>query len=88
MTDCLIRVPVRVLARGFEIMLDPGLEARLLAALALTLGRSRAVLIEVPFPELATYTDEVIFSLQLAGLPDVLAHPERYEAVQANPDPA
>lgn len=69
---------------GFEIMLDPGLPERLQRGETLTLGGSRSVLVEVPFLIWPSYTDEVIFSIQLAGFQPILAHPERYEAVQGD----
>ncbi len=69
---------------GAEIMLDPGLPDRLRRNERLTLGGSRAVLVEVPFLSWPAYTEEVIFALQLAGYQPVLAHPERYDAVQAD----
>lgn len=69
---------------GFEIMLDPGLPERLQRGEPLTLGGSRSVLVEVPFLMWPSYTDEVIFSIQVAGYQPVLAHPERYEAVQGD----
>ncbi|MGD9711949.1 MAG: tyrosine-protein phosphatase [Thermomicrobiales bacterium] len=70
---------------GFEIMLDPALEMRLDQGAALSLGSSRAVLVEVPFLNWPTFTEDVIFALQLAGYRPILAHPERYEGVQARP---
>lgn len=69
---------------GAEIMLDPDLPNRLQRNERLTLGASRAVLVEVPFLTWPSYTEETMFALQLAGYQPVLAHPERYDAVQSN----
>jgi len=73
---------------GAEIMLDLSLPDRLQRGERLMLGGSRAVLVEVPFLSWPNFTEEVIFELQLAGLRPVLAHPERYDAVQAHPQKA
>jgi protein-tyrosine phosphatase len=71
--------------RGFEIMLDPGIPDRLSAGEPLTLAGSRSVLVELPFSQWPAFTEETLFAIQLAGFQPVLAHPERYDAVQANP---
>lgn len=69
---------------GFEIMLDPRVPQRLQHDQRLSLGGSKAVLVEVPFLSWPNYTEEVIFAMQLAGYRPILAHPERYDAVQEN----
>jgi protein-tyrosine phosphatase len=69
---------------GAEIMLGPSLPDLLQRNDRLTLGGSRAVLVEVPFLTWPHYTESVLFDMQLAGFQPVLAHPERYDAVQAN----
>lgn len=71
---------------GYEVPLVPELPERLLAGEAISLDGSRAVLVELPFTSWPNHTDDTLFSLQTAGYRPVLAHPERYRAVQANPE--
>ncbi|MEZ4533319.1 MAG: CpsB/CapC family capsule biosynthesis tyrosine phosphatase [Thermomicrobiales bacterium] len=70
------------LVSGFEILLDPRLPERLGRGEPLSLGGSRAVLVELPFLSWPSYAEEVLFALQLGGYRPILAHPERYDAVQ------
>ena len=67
---------------GFEHVLVPGLAERLEAGEASTLAGSRAVLVELPFVGWPQHAESSLFALQLAGYTPVLAHPERYVAVQ------
>lgn len=76
---------VEVLA-GYEHKLAPDLASRLLAGEASTLGGSSAVLVELPFHGWPLYTDQALFDLLSAGYRPVMAHPERYSAVQENPE--
>jgi protein-tyrosine phosphatase len=79
------------LTQGYEIRLTPRVAdlmrepAGHLAGTSLTLGQSDAVLVELPFVGWPTWTDTALFELQAAGYVPVLAHPERYVAVQADP---
>jgi len=69
---------VRLLA-GFEIMLDrPGAELR---RPGLTLGGSRAVLVEFPRSALPPGATAELLRLRSGGLVPVVAHPERYKGV-------
>lgn len=70
---------------GCEAMLTPDLLARLAAGEAATLGGSRAVLVEVPLAGWPHHADDTLFRLRSAGYRPVLAHPERYAAVQRDP---
>ncbi|MGH2530821.1 MAG: tyrosine-protein phosphatase [Thermomicrobiales bacterium] len=70
---------------GYEIMLGPHLPARLANGEAVTMAGSRAVLVEVPFSAWPHYAEQTLFALQLDGYRPVLAHPERYLAVQQDP---
>jgi protein-tyrosine phosphatase len=61
---------------GWEIMLDqPGMN---LGAPGLSLGRSRAVLVEFPRTGPPLNGTAEIFRLRMSGIVPVLAHPERY----------
>jgi protein-tyrosine phosphatase len=74
------------LVSGFEIMLHPDLPSRLESGALPALGGSGAVLVEVPFLQWPSFTESALFDLQTAGFRPVLAHPERYTAVQHRPD--
>lgn len=71
---------------GFEVMLTPDLPQRLAQGEPLTLGDSRALLVELPMAGWPMYADRTLFDLQTAGYRVVLAHPERYPALQRDPD--
>ena len=71
---------------GMENHLDLELPAELAGGQALTMNDSRYALVEMPFHGHPNYLDDVLFKLQLQGLKPVLAHPERIEAVQRDPD--
>jgi protein-tyrosine phosphatase len=73
------------LQRGFEIMLSPDLPGRLEEGEPLSLAGSTAVLVEVPFLLWPSFTEAILFAIQAAGFQPVLAHPERYTAVQNDP---
>ncbi len=53
-----------------------------------TLGRSRAVLLEMPVAVVPPAIDETIFSLRARGMVPVIAHPERNELLQEQPQMA
>jgi protein-tyrosine phosphatase len=64
------------LHRGFEVMLDrPGVP---LHGLGLTLGASRAVLVEFPHGPLPEGHEGELLRLRSSGIIPVVAHPERY----------
>lgn len=67
------------LAAGFEIMLDrPGCS---LNRTGLTLGSSRAVLVEFPRSGLPAESTAELLRIRASGLVPVIAHPERYRGV-------
>ena len=67
------------LVSGFEIMLDrPGCDLRLPG---LTLGSSRAVLVEFPRASLPEGASDELWRIRASGLVPVVAHPERYRGV-------
>jgi protein-tyrosine phosphatase len=74
-----------VVELGYEIMLTPDLPARLEGGEPVTLAGSKTVLIEVPFSVWPAHTEQTLFDLQVAGFRPLLAHPERYHAVQDDP---
>jgi protein-tyrosine phosphatase len=74
--------------RGFENLLSPDLLAHLQAGAPLTLGDSRAVLVELPFQQWPHHAEHTLFALQTAGYQPILAHPERYAEVQREPSVA
>ncbi len=74
------------LGLGYEHLLMPGLANRLLANEPSTLDGSNAVLVELPFIGWPRHADSSLFDLRAAGYRPVLAHPERYVAVQDNPE--
>ncbi|MFL5760424.1 MAG: tyrosine-protein phosphatase [Thermomicrobiales bacterium] len=73
---------------GFEASLTPDLDQRLLQGELSTIGKSTSVLVDVPFVGWPLHADESFFRVQAAGFRPVLAHPERYEEIQRNPERA
>lgn len=79
--------------RGLPLRLHPGAEVRLVPKLGkllraphrLCINQSRYMLIELPSVLPHTLDDE-LYDLQLQGCVPILAHPERYEYIQRNPD--
>jgi protein-tyrosine phosphatase len=70
---------------GQECQALPGLVQDLDRMTCQTLAHSRTVLVELPFMMWPPHTESLIFNLQLAGYTVLLAHPERYKAVQEDP---
>lgn len=73
---------------GFEILLSADLPSRLEHGEPVTLAGSDAVLVEAPFAGWPLHVDSTLFNIQSAGFRPLLAHPERYAAVQQDPDKA
>ena len=71
---------------GYEVFLSPDLPRRLEAGEPSTIAGTWAILVELPFVGWPTYTEATMFALQAAGYRPILAHPERYRAVQEQPD--
>ena len=68
-----------VLHSGFEIMLDePGCD---LTLPGLSLGGSKAVLVELPRLPISSHSTDELMRLRASGVIPVLAHPERYEGI-------
>ena len=81
--------------QGIELRVLPGAEVHLAIDLPdrLREGRlqtiadgGRYLLVEFPFGLLPLYTDEVLFELQAGGVIPIIAHPERNESVQKDPN--
>lgn len=70
---------------GQECQALPGLVQDLDRMTCQTLAHSRTVLMELPFMMWPPHTESLVFNLQLAGYTVLLAHPERYKAVQEDP---
>ena len=71
---------------GMENHLDLDLPEEYARGRALPINGSRYALVELPFFGYPNYAEEVLFQLQLKGVTPVLAHPERIEAFQRNPE--
>ena len=79
------RLAVELVA-GTELWGEPGVLERLRRREVLPYGESRAVLIEFPLNSTQAATEQIVFMLQAAGYRVVIAHPERYSFVQADPN--
>jgi protein-tyrosine phosphatase len=92
--DLLNEVNVRVREQGTELTLVLGMENHLdlelpdevTAGRALPIGDTRYILVEMPFVGRPMYVEDVLYRLQLQGLTPILAHPERIEAFQRDPE--
>ncbi|MCH8063174.1 MAG: hypothetical protein IH861_11795 [Chloroflexi bacterium] len=71
---------------GMENHLDQDLPPDVAKGRALTMNGSRYILVEMPFFGRPAYVEEVLYQLQGDGLIPVLAHPERIEAFQRDPE--
>ena len=71
---------------GMENHLDLELPEDLSTGKALSMNGGRYCLVELPFVGRPNYIEDVLFRLQVQGVTPVLAHPERIEAVQRDPE--
>ncbi|MFN8483335.1 MAG: CpsB/CapC family capsule biosynthesis tyrosine phosphatase [Anaerolineae bacterium] len=74
------------LALGIEVFLEPDMASLIEREVAFTLGGTRYMLVELPFEIWPPYTEQTLFALQVRGVTPILAHPERYRAVQLHPE--
>ena len=74
------------LVLGMENHLDTDLPTEIEAGRALTMNGTRYILIEMPFFGRPDYIEDTLSEVQDMGLVPVLAHPERIEAFQRDPD--
>jgi protein-tyrosine phosphatase len=77
-------IPLTVLP-GIEVYLTPETPAHFAAGRVWTLAHSRYMLVETDFVGWPPFLERVLFELQVAGCVPILAHPERYSAVQRDP---
>ena len=78
------KIPITVLP-GMEVMAVEGMPGLLSSGVFLPLNGTRFVLTEFDFYESAGFISDTLFALRKAGFFPVVAHPERYACVQADP---
>ncbi len=71
---------------GVEIFLDFDTLEHLKSGRLWTLAGSQYVLVELSYSPWPAYAERALFDLQLAGYMPILAHPERYTAIQEDPN--
>ena len=71
---------------GMEVYGTPDLPRLLRAGKVRTLGSSRYLLVEFAFREDPFFMEETLRRLQAEGVKPIVAHPERYTALQSMPD--
>lgn len=67
---------------GHEVLIKPGLVEDVRMGRVATLAGSRFLLLELWNSNWLPETERVIFELQMQGITPILAHPERYRAIQ------
>lgn len=77
-------IPLRIFP-GAEILCTPEVPELLRQEKLLTLAGSDYLLVEFFFDESLAYMDDMLSAISAEGLIPVIAHPERYEAVQHTP---
>ena len=77
-------IPLTILP-GAEVMCTDELPELLRSRRVLTLAGTRYLLVEFLFDESLGYIEEMLAQVSEAGLVPVIAHPERYDAVQRSP---
>lgn len=77
-------IPITVLS-GAEVFARDNLSELLQAHMLPTINRSRYLLIEFFFGEPASVLSAALQTVRQAGLVPIVAHPERYDAVQEDP---
>jgi protein-tyrosine phosphatase len=80
-------VEIEILLGG-EVHLDADILNALQAGDVLTMGTSRAILLELPTGGMPHGAEEVMFEIQTLGHRIALAHPERNHELMQNPDAA
>jgi protein-tyrosine phosphatase len=67
---------------GCEVFICPDLPDLYEKGHIFTLNGSRYMLIELPMMEIPSYTEAVLYELQLKGIVPIIAHPERNQMLQ------
>ena len=70
---------------GSEIFISPDLPRLYADNQVITLNHSSYLLIEMPMAGIPTYTDSVLYELQLMGVTPIIAHPERNQDIIEEP---
>ena len=78
------RIPVRILP-GAEVLCTPEVPALLRKGHLLTLAASDYLLVEFFFDEDLDFMDDMLHAIAAEGTIPVIAHPERYQAIQHTP---
>src|SRR6266536_3567823 len=78
------QIPLRLFA-GHEALIKPGLIEDIQAGRVATLNGSRYLLLELWNNSWIPETERVIFELRAFGIVPIIAHPERYRAIQQDP---
>lgn len=71
---------------GMENHLDIDLPEEMAGGRGLPMNGTRYSLVELPFYGYPNYVEDILYQLQIQGITPVLAHPERLEVFQENPD--
>ena len=74
-------IPLRLFA-GHEALIKPGLVEDIQSGRLATLNGSRYLLLELWSSTWLSETERVIFELRAIGIVPIIAHPERYRAIQ------
>jgi protein-tyrosine phosphatase len=77
-------IPLRLFA-GHEALIKPGLVEDIQSGRLSTLNGSRYLLLELWNSAWLPETERVIFELRTIGIVPIIAHPERYRAIQKDP---
>jgi len=78
-------IPLRLHA-GHEVLIKVGLMEDIQTGRCATLNGSRYLLLELWNSAWLPETERVIFELRAHGIVPIIAHPERYHAIQQSPD--
>lgn len=74
-------IPLQLFA-GHEVLIKPGLVQDVQEGRVATLNGSRYLLLELWSNEWIPETERVLFTLRASGITPIIAHPERYRAIQ------
>ena len=77
-------IPLRLFA-GHEVLIKPGLVEDVQRGDIATLNGGRYLLLELWNNTWIPETEQVIFELRAVGIVPIIAHPERYRAIQQDP---